>query len=68
MKEIVFKVEKMSCTGCENRIQNALKEMNGVEMVIADHIKKSVKIVAAIDVEIKQLKETIEDLGFEVIE
>ena len=29
MKEINLKVEGMMCTGCENRIQNAVKNMNG---------------------------------------
>ena len=28
MKEINLKVEGMMCTGCENRIQNAVKNMN----------------------------------------
>ena len=31
MKEINLKVEGMMCTGCENRIQNAVKNMNGIK-------------------------------------
>ena len=31
MKEINLKVEGMMCIGCENRIQNAVKNMNGIK-------------------------------------
>ena len=33
MKEIIIKVEGMACSGCENRIQNAVKQIEGVEQV-----------------------------------
>ncbi len=68
MKEIELKVDGMSCEGCENRIQKTLKEIDGIERVVADHVKKTVKISLVSDVEIDTLKETIEDLGFEVVD
>ncbi len=68
MKEIELKVDGMSCEGCENRIQKALKEIDGIEEVVADHTRKTVKITLVFDVEIDTLKETIEDLGFEVVD
>ena len=37
MKDLKIKIDGMMCTGCENRVQNALKEVNGVEDVKADH-------------------------------
>ena len=37
MKETIIKVEGMVCNGCENRVQNALKNIDGVENVVADH-------------------------------
>ena len=46
MKEINLKVEGMMCTGCENRIQNAVKNMNGIKSVKADHTTGTVKIEA----------------------
>ena len=46
MKEINLKVEGMMCTGCENRIQNAVKNMNGIKSVKADHTTGIVKIEA----------------------
>ena len=37
MKEINFKVNGMVCNGCENRVKNALKNIEGVENVIVNH-------------------------------
>lgn len=30
MNEVIIKVEGMMCTGCENRIKNALSEIKGI--------------------------------------
>ena len=68
MKETIIKVEGMVCGGCENRVQNALKTVEGVENVVADHTNGTVTITAKEEVSISVMKETIEDLGFEVKE
>lgn len=68
MKEIIIKVEGMVCNGCENRVQNALKNIKGVEEVVANHINGTVTITSSNEVEEAVLKEKIEDLGFEVKE
>lgn len=68
MKEIILKVEGMACSGCENRVQNALKTIEGVEDVKARYIDKRVKITFNQDVSKSILKEKIEELGYEVIE
>lgn len=68
MKETIIKVEGMVCGGCENRVQNALKVIEGVENVIADHTNGIVTVTAKEEVSINTIKETIEDLGFEVKE
>lgn len=31
MKEIIINVEGMACEGCENRIQNAVNNIDGVD-------------------------------------
>lgn len=67
MKEIELKVENMTCKGCENRIQNALKEIEGVESVVADHVNGNVKVILVDDITEDILKEAIEDLDFEVV-
>ena len=68
MKEIKLNVEGMTCGGCENRIKNALSEIEGVESVVASHETKEVTITLNAEVEEDILKETITDLGFEVVE
>ena len=68
MKEIELKVEGMMCGGCENRVQNALKNIEGVAEVVASHQTKTVKITANENISIDSLKEAIEDIGYEVIE
>ncbi len=67
MKEIVIKVNGMVCNGCENRVQNALKNIQGVENVIANHNSGIVTVNAADDVTENVIVEKIEDIGFEVI-
>lgn len=66
MKEIILKVQGMACGGCENRIQNALKNMEGIENIVASHKEATVTIVAN-EIEIDKIKERIEDLGFTVL-
>lgn len=67
MKEIVIKVSGMVCTGCENRVKNALLDLDGVESVNADHIKGEVSVKLNGDVDKLAIEEKIEDLGFDVI-
>lgn len=68
MKKIVLKVKGMMCTGCENRIKNAVSLIDGVEEVLASHIDGIVNVSASDDTKIDMVKEAIEDLGFEIIE
>lgn len=68
MKETIIKVEGMVCGGCENRVQNALKTIEGVENVVANHTNGTVKITSKDEVEVETMKEKIEDIGFEVKE
>jgi len=63
--ENIINVEGMMCSGCENRIQNAVKSMSGVIDVIASHTDGTVKVTG--DVDIETVKEKINDLGFEVM-
>ena len=65
MKEIIIKVEGMMCEGCENRIQNSLKNIEGIEKVIANH-KEGIVTIFGENVDISKVKERIEDIGFKV--
>ena len=68
MKEIIIKVEGMVCNGCENRVQNALKNIEGVENVVADHTTGIVTVTSKSGVSEGVIKEKIEDIGFEIKE
>ena len=67
MNEYVLNVKGMVCGGCENRVQNAVKNINGVKEVVANHVDGTVKIVAKDDSVLEQAKEKIQDLDFEVV-
>lgn len=68
MEEIVLRVNGMRCNGCENRIQNAISQIEGIESVIADYINATVTINYTNKINIDEIKEKIEDLGFEIKE
>ena len=67
MKHIIIKVEGMKCSGCENRIVNTLKNLEGVENVSASNEKGTVDITLVETMNSNILKEKIENLGFSVI-
>ena len=50
MKNIEIKVEGMMCSGCENRVKNALENIQGVQNVVADHKAKKVEVVCSNEV------------------
>ena len=67
MKDLEIKIKGMMCNGCENRVQNVLKQIEGIEDVIANHENGTVKIKSNTDIDINIIKEKIDDLGYSVI-
>ena len=67
MKETIIKVKGMVCNGCENRVQNALKNIEGVKEVKADHKQGIATVTANEEVSRTVMEEKIEDIGFEVV-
>ena len=67
MKEIVLKVNGMMCGGCESRVKNAIKNIEGVENVTADHKTGKVIVISNNEVSEEIIKETLEDIGYEVV-
>jgi len=68
LKEVSLKVNGMMCEGCENRVQNVLNDIEGIEKAKADHNEGIVKITLNEDVPIETIKNAIEDIGYEVID
>ncbi|EGQ25212.1 copper chaperone CopZ [Mammaliicoccus sciuri] len=65
MKE-VLKVEGMSCGHCVNSIESSVGELNGVSSVKVDLANKEVTVEYDNEANLNQIKETIEDQGYEV--
>ena len=67
MNEIILEVKGMMCEGCENRIKNVVKNIEGVKDVEADHNTGKVIITLNNKVEKSTISEAINDIGYEVI-
>ena len=67
MKEINLKVNGMVCNGCENRVKNVLKNIEGVENVIANHESDMVTVTLKEEIDANIIIKTIENLGYEII-
>jgi len=67
MKNSVIKVEGMSCGHCKKSIESALLEKQGIESAEVTLAEKIVSVVYNEDiVKLSEIKEIIEDKGFEV--
>lgn len=66
MKEVIITVEGMSCQSCVEKIQTALKELNGVNQIEVDLVSKTVKVLSDEEIDKKILFQKIEELGYEV--
>lgn len=67
MKRETVSVTGMSCTGCEQNVENALKNFDGVTRVEANHEGGTVEIVVGDDVEEDSLYAAIEQAGYDVV-
>lgn len=68
--KIKIRISGMSCTGCENRVENVLKNIENVESVNASYNTGIVEIGTnnIKDLDIDVIKETLEDLGYDILE
>ena len=68
--KIEIKISGMSCTGCENRVENVLKNIENVKSVNANYNTGIVEIETnnIKDLDIDMIKETLEDLGYDILE
>ncbi|MCM3636131.1 MULTISPECIES: copper chaperone CopZ [Bacillales] len=65
MKE-VLKVEGMSCGHCVKSIESSVGELQGVSVVTVDLATKEVTVEFDNKTNIAQIKETIEDQGYDI--
>ncbi len=67
MKNIVIKVEGMKCSGCENRIEKSLLNLEGIKKVSANYENGTVMVELSEHINSNMIKERLEILGFSVI-
>lgn len=64
---IILQVEGMTCTGCETRIENAVKKLDGIEKVKAIYNSSNVYVTYNADaIKLKTIIDTIEKLNYTV--
>ena len=68
MNTIVMKVEGMSCSHCQSRVKKALESVAGVSAADVDLAKKEATIQLTQDVDAAVLKQSVEKIGFKVVE
>lgn len=64
--EINLNVNGMHCEHCEKRVEDAVKEINGVKNAKADHINCTLVLDCDDSVNVKDIKKTIKKIGFKV--
>ena len=67
MEDIVLKINGMHCTGCSQRLENALKNTDGIEHAEVYLETREAKIrYNANEISLNEICETVSDVGFEV--
>jgi copper chaperone len=67
MERKTLAVTGMSCNGCEQNVENALRSLDGVSRVEADHGADTVDVVVDDDVSDTDLTTAIEGAGYDVV-
>lgn len=66
MERKTVSVTGMSCNGCEQNVKNALRNLEGVNRVEADHEANTVELAAEDDVTDDDVEAAIEHAGYDV--
>ena len=64
----VINVDGMSCSHCAKKIENSLKEIDGVVKVSVNLDKKEVIITSKFEIDTNLLRKKIEDLGYKYLD
>ncbi len=67
METVVLDVTGMKCGGCESAVKQGLETLDGIEKAVPNHKLNKVEIGYTISkVNVDQIKQTIEELGYKV--
>lgn len=64
----VINVDGMSCSHCAKKVENSLKEIDGVLKVSVNLDKKEVIIISKFEIDTNLLCKKIEDLGYKYLD
>ena len=64
----VINVDGMSCSHCAKRVENSLKEVDGVIKVSVNLDKKEVIITSKFEIDASLLRKKIETLGYKYLD
>ncbi|MFB6299717.1 MAG: heavy-metal-associated domain-containing protein [Halobacteriales archaeon] len=67
MERKTLSVTGMSCSGCEQNVESALRTLDGVSRVDADHEADTVDVVIEDAVSDDDLDAAIEQAGYDVV-
>ena len=65
LKKTIY-IEGMSCSHCQRKVEEALKKQREVKEVKVDLANKKAELILNRDLRDDDIKEIIEDLGYEV--
>lgn len=66
MERRTLTVTGMSCSGCEQNVENALRTLDGVSRAEADHESDAVEVVVGGDTSSGDIATAIRDAGYDV--
>jgi len=68
VQKIEITIEGMTCTGCENTIQNTIKEFDGIYSVTASHLDgKAILEIDSTKADILKIEEAINTVGYKAV-
>lgn len=67
MDERTLRVDGMACNGCEDSVESALRGLEGVDRVEADHEAGTVELLASERVSDAAVHEAVAGAGYEVV-
>lgn len=66
MERKTISVTGMSCHGCEQNVERALQNVDGVNRVEADNERDTVEVVVGDEIRDEDIHATIEEAGYDV--
>ncbi len=67
MNERTLRVDGMACNGCEDSVESAVRELEGIDRAEADHEAGTLEFVASERVSEDAVHEAVAGAGYEVV-